>query len=89
MSAILSLERQKIVEEIQRLPEESLSEVYTLLHYFRLGLETVQRPASAVMSYAGCWQDMPESTYQALLSDITTRRHEAFSRRRGDETISD
>jgi hypothetical protein len=30
---------QKIVQELQDLPEDKLNEIYDLIHYFRLGLE--------------------------------------------------
>ncbi|MEM8501903.1 MAG: hypothetical protein AAF716_01970 [Cyanobacteria bacterium P01_D01_bin.1] len=29
---------QKIVKELQEIPEEKLAEIYGLIHYFRLGL---------------------------------------------------
>ena len=29
---------QKIVQELQDIPEEKLAEIYDLIHYFRLGL---------------------------------------------------
>ena len=29
---------QKIVKELQGIPEEKLAEIYDLIHYFRLGL---------------------------------------------------
>ncbi|MCM0588731.1 MAG: hypothetical protein ACSI46_03640 [Gloeotrichia echinulata DVL01] len=35
---------QKIVQELQNIPEDKLAEIYDLIHYFRLGLnrETAQ-----------------------------------------------
>ena len=30
---------QKIVQELQDIPEDKLAELYDLIHYFRLGLE--------------------------------------------------
>lgn len=30
---------QKIVQELQEIPEEKLAEIYDLIHYFRLGLD--------------------------------------------------
>jgi hypothetical protein len=30
---------QKIVQELQNIPEDKLAELYNLIHYFRLGLE--------------------------------------------------
>jgi hypothetical protein len=33
---------QKIVQELQDIPEEKLAEIYDLIHYFRLGLGKAQ-----------------------------------------------
>lgn len=30
---------EKIVQELQDIPEDKLAEIYNLIHYFRLGLE--------------------------------------------------
>lgn len=30
---------QKIVQELQEIPEDKLAEIYDLIHYFRLGLD--------------------------------------------------
>jgi hypothetical protein len=30
---------QKIVQELQNIPDEKLAEIYDLIHYFRLGLD--------------------------------------------------
>ncbi len=37
---------QKIVQELQDIPEDKLTELYDLIHYFRLGLESepLQQP---------------------------------------------
>ncbi|UKO95783.1 hypothetical protein [Nostoc sp. UHCC 0870] len=36
---------QKIVQELQGIPEEKLAEIYDLIHYFRLGLDREASPA--------------------------------------------
>ncbi len=33
---------QKIVKELQNIPEDKLAELYDLIHYFCLGLDTVK-----------------------------------------------
>lgn len=33
---------QKIIKELQDIPEDKLAELYDLIHYFRLGLDTVK-----------------------------------------------
>ena len=78
----LSVKRTWILEEIQRIPEERLAEVYAILHYFRVGLEASQNKGRSVMQFAGCWQDMPEETFASFLEEVTVRRQVAFSRRR-------
>ncbi len=35
---------QKIVQELQDIPEDKLAELYDLIHYFRLGLEQEPLP---------------------------------------------
>lgn len=35
---------QKIVKELQAIPEEKLAELYDLIHYFRLGLGQAAQP---------------------------------------------
>ena len=38
--------RQRLLGEIERIPDDRLGEVFDVLHFFRLGLESVARPAS-------------------------------------------
>jgi hypothetical protein len=35
---------QKIVQELEGLPEDKLAEIYDLVYYFRIGLEREQKP---------------------------------------------
>jgi len=41
-----SVSRQQLVSEIERIPDDRLDEVFDVLHYFRLGLESSARPAT-------------------------------------------
>jgi hypothetical protein len=85
----LSVKREKIIDEIKRIPENRLSEVYSLLHYFRLGIETSRDRIKPVMQFAGAWSDMPEDVFADFMQSIITRRQEAFAGRRIRETNSD
>lgn len=80
-----TIEREKILEEINLIPQDKLAEVYAFLHYFRLGLESTRSSTGAVMQYAGCWRDMPDEIYDEFIREVATRRQEAFSRRRVNE----
>ncbi len=84
-----SVVRERLLEEVYRIPEDKLDEVYKFVHYFRIGIETARDEQSDVMRYAGCWQDMPEETFNQFIQDVKTRRQQAFSRRRSDETRID
>ena len=84
-----SVERSKVCEEINRIPEGRLPEIYSLLHSFRLGLETAKEGEASVMRFAGSWQDMPDEAFAAFLREIVDRRQRAFSMRRVRETGTD
>jgi hypothetical protein len=40
-----TVSRQQLVSEIERIPDNHLDEVFDVLHYFCLGLESLARPA--------------------------------------------
>jgi hypothetical protein len=78
--------KSKVLQEIDLIPEDKLADLYNFIHYFRLGLEksgvTKPRPT---LAFAGCWQDMPAEIFNDFTADIAQRRHQAFTRRRGNE----
>jgi hypothetical protein len=65
----------RILEEVQKIPETKLEEVFNLLHSPPLGLSSSQPlPASSVLSFAGAWSDMDESTFMDFEKEIRKRR---------------
>ena len=77
--------RNRILEEIQRIPETKLEEVYDFLHYFRVGLGSPETsPVSSVLPFAGAWSDMDESTFKEFEEEIQDRRRQAFASRRSE-----
>lgn len=82
--------RVKVIEEVQQMPEEKLGELYDVLHFFRIGLQHTPASSSehAVMAFAGCWGDMTDEEFDALLNDMTVRRTQAFSGRPSRETLA-
>lgn len=76
--------RNRILEEIQRIPETKLEEVYDFLHYFRVGLGSPETSASSVLPFAGAWSDMDESTFKEFEEEIQNRRRQAFASRRSE-----
>ena len=79
--------RGKVIQEIRQIPEEKLPEVYTLLHFFRLGVETDKSEPQDIMKFAGCWQEMPDNEFESFLEEIQARRQRAFSGRISRETL--
>ena len=71
--------RLKAIEEIHHIPEEKLQEIYDVIHFFRGGVESVKPvPHDNIMSFVGCWEDMPDEVFNAFLLDIAQRRSNAL-----------
>jgi hypothetical protein len=81
--------KHKLLEEIDLIPEEELDKLYDVIHGFRLSLKEQLDNRQKIMSFAGCWLDMPDAMYSELLEELETRRQQAFSRRRSNETSFD
>ncbi len=82
----ISTIREKVVEEVNQIPEERLPQILDLIHHFRVGLQFSRKKTDKITNYAGCWKDMPEDLYQDFMSEVSQRRQAAFSRRRNRET---
>ena len=76
--------RVKLIEELQRIPDDKLTQLYGLVHHFRVEAESGDRSLET-MQFAGCWADLPDSIYAEFLEDLPTRRQQAFSQRRNRE----
>ena len=74
--------KEKVLEEVQRVPEDRLEALYHLILHFRLSEEETKANANSVMSYAECWNDLPDELVHDFLEDTAQRRQQAFSRRR-------
>jgi len=80
--------RRKVIEEIQNLPEEKLREIYNVIHFFRVGVESVKSTHhDNIMTFAGCWDDIPDEEFHTFLLEITNRRSNAFSGRNHREAV--
>jgi len=78
--------KSKVLQEIDLIPEDKLTDLYNFIHYFRLGLEKSQmtKPKPS-LAFAGCWQDMPAEMFADFTTEIAQRCRQAFTRRRSDE----
>ncbi|NJK52436.1 MAG: hypothetical protein HC936_05665 [Leptolyngbyaceae cyanobacterium SU_3_3] len=81
--------RIKVLEEIQHVPEDQLSELYHLVHSFRISFTSNHTSPQSLMQFSGCWSDMSDETYTEWLYDISFRRQQAFSQRQNREASFD
>jgi len=85
----MSAERNKILQEIRLIPDDKLPELYTILHYFRMGVQSSQKEPESILKYAGSWSDLPEEISDSIVQEAYRRRNTAFSRRRNRENSTD
>jgi basic membrane lipoprotein Med (substrate-binding protein (PBP1-ABC) superfamily) len=71
--------RDKVVKEINLIPEEKLPEILDFLYHFRLGVQILKSEANNKSDFAGRWQDMPDEIYHDFINDVARRRRSAFS----------
>jgi hypothetical protein len=84
-----AMELSEVMEEIRLVPKDRLAVIYDLIHFFRLGLETVQDDTEEIMRFAGCWQDMTDEEFQKFSQEVVDRRRHAFTGRANRETFID
>ena len=83
------MELSEVMEEIKLVPKDRLPVIYDFIHFFRLGLATVQDDTEEIMRFVGCWQDMTNEEFEDFSQEIAGRRRQAFSGRAGCEIIID
>ncbi|MEM7556445.1 MAG: hypothetical protein AAF378_20560 [Cyanobacteria bacterium P01_A01_bin.84] len=81
--------RTKVLEEIDLIPEEKLTELYNFIYYFRLGVQTSKNGVDKIMKFASSWKDIPDEMFADLNEEINVSRHQIFLNRRSDETRID
>jgi hypothetical protein len=74
--------REKLITEIQHIPDSRLQEIFDVIHFFRLGLNSVQaeKPLN-IRQFAGAWADMDEHVFAEWETEWRERRRQAFSQR--------
>jgi hypothetical protein len=74
--------REKLITEIQHIPDSRLQEIFDVIHYFRLGLNSAQaeKPVD-IRQFAGAWADMDDTLFAEWDAEWRERRRLAFSRR--------
>ena len=78
--------RDRLLDEISKIPDEKVADIYNFIHDFRLGLQVREVNPNKILKLAGSWKDMPEEDFNEFLEDVVTRRKNAFSLRKNRET---
>lgn len=82
--------KNKVLEEIDLIPEDKLVDLYHFIHDFRVGVERSERMgAKQILGFAGSWSDMPDDVFDDFAAEVEERRSQAFKRRRDNEGIAD
>lgn len=76
-----------IIEEINLIPEDKLTELYNLIHGFRITLKSSANNINEIMAFAGCWQDLSDEEFTDFSEEIEQRRQSSSRRRFNDETL--
>jgi hypothetical protein len=78
--------KNKVLQEIDLLPDDRLPDVYNFIHFFRLGIEKAEGAgAQSILAFAGTWQEMPDEMFEEFVVEVEERRRQAFTRRREHE----
>ncbi len=80
----MTVTKNKIMDEINQLPEDKLVEVFDLIHFFRIGFEKERNVnKESIMKYAGVWKEMAERDFSNLFLGVSERRN-SYPHRRAD-----
>jgi hypothetical protein len=76
--------KDRIIMEVEKIPKDKFSELYEILHLFRIGAEkkggaTTDRQKAA-LKFFGIWKDMSSEEIVAL-DEIQLRRKKTFRER--------
>lgn len=77
--------RDKLLEEISKIPDDKVPEIFDFLYHFRVGLGVNRSNPQKILQFAGSWENMSENDFMNFLNDVTTRRKNAFITRRNRE----
>lgn len=68
--------KEKLINEVKKIPEDKIAELYNVVHLFRLEAETkkaVKDRRKEVVKFFGIWKDI-SAQESAVLDEIQRRR---------------
>ena len=74
--------REKVIEELRKIPDEKMENIYEYIHHIRTETQNSRTNVDKIMSFAGCWSDMPDNAFTEFIQEMRDRRAQAFAGRR-------
>ena len=76
--------KEKIIKEVEKIPEDKMAKLYEVIHSFRVGIKTerkeIKDSRQKALKFFGVWKNMsPEET--AVLDEIQSRRKRTYRER--------
>ena len=76
--------KEKIIREVEKLPQDKIAEIYDFIHLYRIGIERqkkgVKDKRQAALKFFGIWRNLSNKE-RAALDDIKSRRQRTFRER--------
>ena len=66
--------REKVIEELKMISDEKMEKVYDFIHNLNTDLQRSATDYDKLMSFAGCWSDMPDNDFSEFIQEIRDRR---------------
>jgi len=76
--------KEKIIREVEKIPKDKITELYDVIHFFRIGIESRKKEVKdrrrAALKFFGIWGNMSPEEVSAL-DEIESRRQKTFRKR--------
>ncbi len=64
----------QIIEEISLIPDDKMTELYDLIHNFKMFSNQSENNINQIMHFAGCWENMSDQDFTDFCGDMEQRR---------------
>ena len=76
----MAVTKQTILEELDRVPEHKLEEVYSYLQSVTQSTALSEEHRNEILSYAGAFSDMSDEEFKEFSQDLKSMRNKLFNR---------
>ena len=76
--------KERIIKEVEKIPEDKIAELYDVIHFFRIGVEAQRKTGKdsreTALNFFDMWKNM-SCEEAAVLDEIQSRREKTFRKR--------